>query len=173
MNTSNFTNQHELEYKIVPIKVSSSQIDETLFQKLKQCLDSYKLWTKTEHICIHDTFYKNGIRKSSFNDNVLFIKKKSIKQEYFTINNLYKLKMCISEENPCTFENNSTIHLERYKQRYSYYDLHWHFDLTIVNYNSYELELEFHDLAYIRSHTLQFLNNLAIQEIQHLLSANT
>ena len=164
MNTTLFTQYHELEYKL------NSFIDKKKFLDIKEVLDHRK-WIKKEETCIVDKIFDDDIRKSKINDkNTNLIKKTRIHNKIFKINNDCLIKCSVSLEQPIDeySTKNKIIKIIRKKQRFSYYTNHWKFDLSIINDTNYELELEFLDFHYIRNNCIEDLNNLALLEFKKL-----
>jgi hypothetical protein len=157
----------ELEFRLGKIKKNrfDTNIKETSYYKIKALLDkseSCKVLS-SEYV---DIFYED-VRYNNITNT--YIQKKSLHKEDLS-NNIYDIRISVSQELPATCKKKETY--RRNKKRDQYIFRNWSIDLTIVtldNNITYECELEYHNINYIRSHDLMFLKKLAIKELNNIL----
>ena len=163
MNTTLFTENHELEYKL------NSKIDEKKFLSLKNKLDK-KCWEKTDELMIYDEIYENNTRKSLINKNEnIYITKTQLYNKIIQINNKHDLKCSVSLEKPLENIFTGNIKCIRSKHRFSYFSTNWKFDLSIINNENFEVELEFFNLHYMRNNFIHDLHSIAVNEFTKIL----
>ena len=69
-------------------------------------------------------------------------------------------------------KNNISTELIKRKKRMSFYKDFYRFDLTIVNDDIYEVEMELVDITYARKHSFDFIINNMIDIFQYLISSS-
>ena len=124
--------------------------------------------TKSEYIDT-DIFLHGGYRKT----NNVIIRKVNLCKHTKKINKFYDLKLSLNIEYPIdVIKNNLSTELIRRKKRFSFYKDFYRFDLTIVNNDIYEVEMELVDITYARKHSFDFIINNMINIFQNLISSS-
>jgi len=170
----------ELEYRIGNMNKNKFQpgISSSEFEKLLNKLQSYN-WLDVYEIN-HVDFIKDSYRTSVDNSNkrINNIFKKSLFTQNINQNEVpYAVRLNVAQELPsdeiCI--NDDTADIIRKKHRYTFCNNNWKLDLTNINCNdnlSYEIELEFTDLAYIRSHKIEYLTKKVLHIFRDIFTDN-
>jgi hypothetical protein len=158
----------EIEFRLGTLHKSfNSNIGAETFSKIKSLCDNTTSWKSKNYESYTDIFYDkvryNNKTKKSIIKKV--IDKSTIK------NDPYDIRVSICQEIPTVLSNNKET-LRRSKKRHTYSTELWSIELTEVvsdNSTSYECELEYTCVDYIRTHSLDFLKKLAIKELSNIL----
>lgn len=164
--------KNNVEFEIRLGKQTSKQfkscINKDNFDLLMKNINNQNWKTKSESTDT-DIFLHGGYRKT----NNIVIKKINVCKYNKKINKLYDLKLSLNIESPIdVIKKNLSTELIRRKKRFSFYKDFYRFDLTIVNDDIYEVEMELVDITYARKHSFDFIINNMIDIFQYLISSS-
>lgn len=168
----------ELEYRLGSVRKNNFQpgVSRSEFERVLTKLQSFN-WLNSYELDYVD-FIKNDQRSSvnSSNKCINNISKKSLFTQNICQTDVpYAVRLNVAQEIPSDENtlNGDTADIIRKKYRYTFCNNNWKLDLTSINCNdklSYELELEFTDLAYIRSHKVDFLTKKVLHIFRVILA---
>ena len=143
----------------------SSDIGSQMYERFMKVLENSPYMSRTINTTT-DIYYNGNIRSCN---NYYEIKNRMFTSDHKF--NRYNIRFSISEEQQVLRKNNLTYKFtrEKYRSRYEY--KMWFIDLThIKTSNSYELEIELKDPKYGESHSVQFVENMLVNEMEKLVS---
>jgi hypothetical protein len=173
----NYYNKHiiekNIEFEIRLGKQFSNQFKnittENNFKNLQNNFNKCQIWKKIVEENTTDVFLNGGYRKTG----KTIIKKENIYKHTKKINNNYDLRFALNIEHPISVvKNNLSTENIRKKKRFSYYKDFYRFDLTIINKNIYEIEMELVDFTFARKHSFEFIVKSMSDVFNNLISSS-
>ena len=162
-----YANDIEIEYRVGKMNGRFvPQLSKEEYIAVVRELEAYDAWDVVETENTVDTFYVDGVRSSS---NGAIIKKKIVQTTPYTLGK-WTIRLAVSREIPHTVEC-SEIQYIRSKQRTRYIKDFYSIDISVINNDTYELEVELWNREYIKNHTFHFIHNHVMQVLQNIISS--
>ena len=156
VNLEKYKNEMNVE---IEFRVS---VDKTIFEKCLRCLQQNY---KEEVIHSIDYFDQQNNRKS---DNLIIQKQKLYKSTLSFED--FQIKFCINTENPTNIKTYKNV-FQREKKRHRFNDKYITYDLTLVNNNIYEIEVEINSIDSLH-HTSKYIFDNSFKKLKKLLACS-